>query len=490
MITKRFPQWICWERWWFIEPTLWKEVIMSFLNDRSKDGNPSAPIPQDQAIEAPSILDDLHTDPQAGDEFILADAAPQGLEGAVQWRVAQSLSALKRQIDAAYPGRSKLSDGTIGDDRHRTRASDHNAHISDGGMGIVTAFDITHDPAHGCDAGTIAALLHASRDPRIKYIIWNHRIANSSPIGAAPAWAWRAYTGTNPHDKHCHLSVKASKPLYDDVSAWPLALARKGGTESMLVISKAEHDEGALADIEMALAALGGTNGKPLLQALVDASDAIGVLLSRYAQASNPGKASNGALEGPRPSFEMLRAEYEALFDACRINPSRASEVAWHRNRLLKYRPHYDEVAARTGAPWWFVGIVHALEASFNFAGHLHNGDSLTARTVQVPAGRPLQWNPPGDWVSSAVDAIQYEGHAGKQDWSPAIALYRFESYNGFGYRNRGLNTPYLWSFSNHYTAGKFVHDGKYDPAAVSKQCGAAVMLKALIAAGDVVLAG
>lgn len=461
---------------------------MSSLNDPSQDVSPSAPTPQHQATEAPPGLDDLHTDPQAWDVFIPPEAIPEGLEGAIPWRVAQSLSALKKQIDAAYPGRSKLSDGTIGDDRHRTRESDHNAHISDGGMGIVTAFDITHDPAQGCDAGAIAALLHASRDPRIKYIIWNRRIANSSPIGAAPAWAWRAYTGTNPHDKHCHLSVKASKPLYDDDSAWPLALARDGGTESMPVIVEAEREDVPLADIEMALAALSGTNGKPLLQALVDARDAISVLLSRYAQASNSGKAKDTALEGSRPSFEMLRADYEALFNACRINPSRAGEVAWHCNLLLKYRPRYEEVAARTGAPWWFVGIVHALEASFNFAGHLHNGDPLTARTVQVPAGRPLKWAPPSDWVSSAVDAIEYEGHGGKQDWSPAMALYRFESYNGFGYRNRGLNTPYLWSFSNHYTAGKFVRDGKYDPSAVSKQCGAAVMLKALIASGDVEL--
>lgn len=461
---------------------------MSLLNDRSQDGSSSGTTPQEQPTEAPVALDDLHTDPQSWDELVLPEASPEGLEGAGPWRVAESLATLRAQINAAYPGRSKASDGTIGDDRHRTRASDHNAHISDGGMGIVTAFDITHDPAQGCDAGAIAALLHASRDPRIKYIIWNRRIANSSPIGAAPAWAWRAYTGANPHDKHCHLSVKASKPLYDDGAAWPLALGRNASTESMPVIMEAEREETVLDDIEMALAALGGTNGKPLLQALVEARDAIAVLLSRYAQSSNAGKAGDGALEGARPSFELLREEYAVLFDSCRINPSRAGEVAWHRSRLLKYRPHYEQVAAVTGAPWWFVGIVHALEASFNFAGHLHNGDPLTARTVQVPKGRPLQWNPPSDWVSSAVDAIQYEGHAGKQDWSPAIALYRFESYNGFGYRNRGINTPYLWSFSNHYTAGKYVRDGKFDPAAVSKQCGAAVMLKALIAAGEVQL--
>src|SRR5688500_14169079 len=117
---------------------------MSILNDRSQDGKPSRLTPQNEATEASSSLDGLHTDPQAWDELDLAEAVPMGVEGAVPWRVAQSLAALKKQIDAAYPGRSRLSDGTIGDDRHRTRASDHNAHISDGGIGVVTALDITH----------------------------------------------------------------------------------------------------------------------------------------------------------------------------------------------------------------------------------------------------------------------------------------------------------------------------------------------------------
>jgi lysozyme family protein len=72
------------------------------------------------------------------------------------------------------------------------------------------------------------------------------------------------------------------------------------------------------------------------------------------------------------------------------------------------------------------------------------------------------------------------KGYARQKDWSVPRALYRFESYNGWGYRGRNVNTPYLWSFSKHYSKGKFVSDGKYDPSAVSKQCGAAVMLKAL----------
>jgi lysozyme family protein len=52
------------------------------------------------------------------------------------------------------------------------------------------------------------------------------------------------------------------------------------------------------------------------------------------------------------------------------------------------------------------------------------------------------------------------------------------ETYNGFGYRFQGLVSPYLWSFSNLYAKGKYVADNKFDPEAVSQQCGAGLILK------------
>ncbi|MFA5988481.1 MAG: hypothetical protein WC803_02605 [Sphingomonas sp.] len=188
------------------------------------------------------------------------------------------------------------------------------------------------------------------------------------------------------------------------------------------------------------------------------------------------------------PAFAALRGEYDALFTTCHIDPAHAGEIGWYRATIIKGRAHYDEAAAHTGVPWWFIAIIHGLEAGFRFSSHLHNGDPLCARTVQVPRGRPPIWGPPNDWLSSAIDALTWQGYAGAQDWSAARALYRWEAYNGWGYRRARINihTPYLWSFSNHYKRGKFVADGKYDPAAKSRQCGAAVMLKALQQAGDI----
>lgn len=422
---------------------------------------------------------DLHIDPDAGDVVTLDPSGGDEFETTRPWRLAESLKTLLKQVNDAYPGRNKASDGTIGDARHRTRPSDHNPHIIEGAFGVVSALDITHDPANGCDAGRMAHGLRDSHDARIKYIIWNRKIANASAIGSAPAWAWRAYTGANPHNKHCHISVKRGKALFDDPRPW--VLPSVGELES--AIATEEDDPEAL--IANAIAAIGGSKDKPLLQVLINAQESIAVLLARHAQAMREDAAGASELEGPPPDPEVLGREYLDLWSTCRMDPTRSGEVAWYRATLLKGRPRYEEVAERTGAPWWFVGIVHALEASFSFAGHLHNGDPLTARTVQVPRGRPVRWNPPSDWVSSAVDAITHDGNAGLSDWRLAQALFRFEKYNGFGYRPLGIHSPYLWSFSNHYTRGKFVADGHFSPSAVSKQCGAAVMVKALANAGD-----
>jgi putative peptidoglycan binding protein len=132
------------------------------------------------------------------------------------WRVARSLDQLLAQLNGIAPHRSKLSDGSIGDAAHATRASDHNPWY---GPGIVTARDYTHDPQGGLDCHRLATALVTAKDPRIKYVIWNRRIIDSR-AGQRP-WQWVAYNGSNPHIKHLHLSVMANASC-DDIRPWAL----------------------------------------------------------------------------------------------------------------------------------------------------------------------------------------------------------------------------------------------------------------------------
>lgn len=132
------------------------------------------------------------------------------------WRLARSLERLRDQVNAVYSGRSKVSDGTIGNAAHAASASDHNPNAA----GVVCAMDITADLGGGKSAHSLADTLIQNRHPDLKYIISNRRIA-----GAWSNWQWQNYSGSNPHTSHIHVSVGVgsdgrSLPPYDDTNDW------------------------------------------------------------------------------------------------------------------------------------------------------------------------------------------------------------------------------------------------------------------------------
>ena len=198
-----------------------------------------------------------------------------------------------------------------------------------------------------------------------------------------------------------------------------------------------------------------------------------------------------------------LAPEYTALYAQCEPGvaatgaPDRNLEldISAATNMVIVGRNRYRTVEAETGVPWWFTGILHVLECSANFRKHLHNGDPLTDRTVRVPAGRP-ESDPPFTWEESAEDALLMKGWgpddvariSGVPDWTLPTVLWRFEMWNGFGYRAKGIRTPYLWAASNLEQPGRYIRDGVWDGDKWSSQVGAAVILKTLTKIGHVKL--
>jgi len=184
--------------------------------------------------------------------------------------------------------------------------------------------------------------------------------------------------------------------------------------------------------------------------------------------------------------YSVIADEYLAMFEAAQSDPAKAQVVDNMRRRLVLHRAEYESIGRALSIPWHFVGLIHAMESNFNFAGHLHNGDSLAHRTIREPKRLPKQPDPPYAWSTSAIDALKHHNLQLVENWSLSRQLYELERFNGFGYRFRGMATPYLWSFSDRYVTGKFVGDGVFDRDAVSEQVGAAVILRALIEAGDI----
>ena len=119
-------------------------------------------------------------------------------------KLSKSAIQLREQIDDAFPGRDRTSDGWIGDTRHAARKSDHNPDE----QGWVRAIDIDRDlagkgkkPDLMPDLVDQIRALAKSGDKRISYIIFDGKIASPRK-----AWSWRPYDGINQHRHHAHIS--------------------------------------------------------------------------------------------------------------------------------------------------------------------------------------------------------------------------------------------------------------------------------------------
>lgn len=188
----------------------------------------------------------------------------------------------------------------------------------------------------------------------------------------------------------------------------------------------------------------------------------------------------------PKPTVEGGRNnDLAELYHSMEILPAWQSVLDRTITTIIDNYEKYMSVSSRTAVPIPIIAAIHHLEGGGNFNTHLHNGDPLSGRTYHVPANRP-KGNPPFTWEESAVDALIYDD-MDRHDWGDIGSdLLRIEGFNGMGYRKRKVNSPYLWSGSQHgIGTGKYVADGKYDPNAVSKQLGAACILKGLGYAND-----
>lgn len=147
--------------------------------------------------------------------------------------------------------------------------------------------------------------------------------------------------------------------------------------------------------------------------------------------------------------------------------------------RLVAAKVRYQAVESVTGVPWPFIAVTHQRESSQNWNRSLAQGDPWDAVSVNVPAGR----GPFGSWEAAATDALVNCGPyaARNKDWSIGGLLALLERYNGVGYFNRGIPSPYIWSGTDQYTKGKYVRDGVFDPEEVDKQLGCAGLILAMM---------
>ena len=148
------------------------------------------------------------------------------------WHLVPALVSLRNEFDQLAPSRDRASDGSIGDSAHKASTSDHN--IDDGpnqgstpsedadSLPEVHAIDVDRDlRKSGWTMDRAVKIIvdrhRAGKDDRLQNVIWNRRIASRSW-----GWTWRAYTGSNPHDKHAHFSARYTTAAESDRSPWGL----------------------------------------------------------------------------------------------------------------------------------------------------------------------------------------------------------------------------------------------------------------------------
>jgi hypothetical protein len=113
--------------------------------------------------------------------------------------------AVLKQATAIAPTRKKASDGLLPSAAHIKASpnSDHNTGL---------AVDLTHDPKKGIDCVEIFEKL--KEDKRVSYLIFQGKIWSKEKAKQGN----RRYAGSNPHNKHLHISID---PAYStDTSPW------------------------------------------------------------------------------------------------------------------------------------------------------------------------------------------------------------------------------------------------------------------------------
>jgi len=149
-------------------------------------------------------------------------------------------------------------------------------------------------------------------------------------------------------------------------------------------------------------------------------------------------------------------------------------------DKIFLNRSRYKSISFKFPNPiqWYHIALLHELECTQNFNCYLGNGQRWDKRTTIVPKNR----GPFKSFEEGAIDAIKYDKLNEIIDWSSGNTLYILEGFNGYGYAlYRNINSPYLWSGSNHYTSGKYIADSVYSSKAVSTQIGIALLYKEVL---------
>lgn len=182
-------------------------------------------------------------------------------------------------------------------------------------------------------------------------------------------------------------------------------------------------------------------------------------------------------------SFDDLKEEY--VGDLAEMKFIRLSEAQLVAKKLLVHKERFLKVQQQCGVPaLWLMPVWEREGPSFN--DYFGNGDPLTHPTRNVPRGR----GPFASWEDGCVDALHLDHITACTEWTWPRACFMWESWNGFGPRNHGRPTGYVWSGTTIYRGGKYVADGVWSRGTFDHQLGTVIIAQQLAAMDSELAAG
>lgn len=145
------------------------------------------------------------------------------------WILIPCLVQLRDEFNLIAPARARGADGSIGDQAHADRVSDHNPDET----GAVPIHDADHvNEVHALDITTdlrepglsmemvvqhLLARCRSGAERRLRYIIFNRRIWHVDE-----GWRQQTHTGDDPHTGHAHFSASYDSAREASTASWHL----------------------------------------------------------------------------------------------------------------------------------------------------------------------------------------------------------------------------------------------------------------------------
>lgn len=189
------------------------------------------------------------------------------------------------------------------------------------------------------------------------------------------------------------------------------------------------------------------------------------------------------------PDDPKLAAVY--LYNRMRVKNAKEDLTAEQKKDLEQFvksweknKERYEAVAKKAGVPAKLIAALHWRESTGDFSTYLHQGDPLGKQAVNEPNDIPIfkTWEPAAEHALGQKSGIQ-KSYKIDEDTTDEAALASYaERYNGLGYFNKGVASPYAMSGTDQYKSGKYVKDGPkgWRPNVKDGQLGVLAMLRAI----------